>query len=115
MMDLQSILTLAREVNFKLTALADSKISEQDIVESISAYVDAFASWDQEDGLKAKEIDREMLQELATLHTKITEGAMQLKGDTGQRIKSLNIRRKGLLAYVDPLPKKISFRKPKKG
>jgi hypothetical protein len=84
-----------------------------DAVERVDAYVQAFDSWAQSTNLESS--DKELGIRIADQHATIMMLMEALKGEAALALKDLREKGKGLRAYTDVFPKRISTMKPKKG
>jgi hypothetical protein len=90
-----------------------------DIVNHLEKYADSFSEWygayqkslEQNKPLNTKE----ELEMLLTRHEKVMELSESLKESIPDEMAKLKNKGKGIMAYTDTLPKKISFTKPRKG
>jgi hypothetical protein len=93
-----------------IEALSDNS---GNVVECVEAYADAFDSWEQ--GRKLQSADKELGVRIADQHATIMMLTESVKGDAATALKELREKGKGLRAYTDVFPKRISTMKPKKG
>lgn len=112
---LAELLNLAREIN-------SAEPNSLDNIDQIEKYCSSLAQWLKETenssshpnadtlGLSAAD-----LTELSKLHGSVMQLASQLLGNTATQLQDLQIKAKGIMAYVDTLPKKISVTKSRKG
>jgi hypothetical protein len=112
------------EVGKSLVSLLEERdISALDILDS---YIEAFDEWEQKDLKKragiAKSGDELTKNELveagkviAAQHGRIIELAAGMKDHVAQSLKSLKLKGKGLKAYSDSYPKRISTTRPRRG
>lgn len=108
-MNVSVLIQLARGI------LDDSQDDAATLTEGIATYVDAFSRWTSETDGQVPELDRQSLEELADLHAKVISIAEDLKSDAARQLRDFGIKKRGMKAYVDPLPQRISVRRPKKG
>ena len=112
-MTLEELLRLAQEtLNVPIA-------STTEFIEKIAQYSAAFAAWgaahaDILSG-KQKPSDEKQFRLLAETHSKIIDRAEALKGETGKDLNQLRKKGKGIMAYTDILPKRISMSGTKKG
>lgn len=59
--------------------------------------------------------DKSALEELLTRHEKVVDLTSRMQDTFPEEMKKLKQKGKGILAYTDTLPKKISFTKTRKG
>ncbi|MCO6431795.1 MAG: hypothetical protein J5J00_13130 [Deltaproteobacteria bacterium] len=111
-MDLQELIRLADEV------LADTKASDEGL-ERLENYCKSFDLWfaASEQLIRSKDpaIDSHQVNVLLTKHERIAELAQRLQDEIPGELRKLKQRGKGILAYTDLLPKKISYIKPREG
>lgn len=88
-------------------------------IELISAYVSNFAVLQAEltriEPATLEDTDLTQLKKLETLHAKVLLQADKLKGEVGESLKGIRKIGKGIIAYSDSLPKRISLRGVKQG
>lgn len=65
--------------------------------------------------MKISKESKPLMEELMQVHGRVMEGADARKADAGKFLGNLQERGRGLRAYVDPLPKRISVRRPREG
>ena len=99
-MDVRRLLTLAA------SALEDPSI------ESIEKYLLAFNQAERDLGIRGTE---RQLKELSQSHAQVIAEAERLKAEVGAALKSLRTKGKGIKAYIDPMPARVSTRRPRKG
>ena len=109
MNDLSHLVSLARRVL--------GAASEEETLEGIVRYSEAFEKWADEflgphkDVLASK---RAELKELQVLHAQVIARAEQLKSRVSQAMRKLKKKGKGILAYTDTFPKRIGSMRPRK-
>jgi hypothetical protein len=86
---------------------------EADAVEAVSAYVCCVDEWVAGGDLVVQ--DEELGRLIADQHATILLLVESLKGQTASELKELWEKGKGLMAYTDVFPKRISTMRPKKG
>jgi hypothetical protein len=90
------------------------------IVALLESYVDHFDRLAAGDGsgmrvlLDDPEI-RPVVEEVVSFHRALVEFAKEHLAEAGRHLRSLQIRGRGLRAYVDPLPRRISLGRVRKG
>lgn len=112
-MSTEELLRLAQE------ALAAQSISSDEFVEKVGRYSAAFESWSARHAEvlsgKQKPADVKEFRALAQAHAKIMEHAAELKHQTSKDLGELHKKGKGIMAYTDILPKRISMSGTRKG
>jgi hypothetical protein len=106
------LLSIAQET------LAAHASSRDEFVEKVAAYSAAFEAWGKEnpDVLKGKvSAEADSLRALAEVHAKIIDFAEEIKRQTGRELGEQRKKGKGIMAYTDILPKRISMSGTKKG
>lgn len=99
----------------ELIQKAEDALHESDLsvkLDLIEAYSASFSEWLS--GENASQIDEQQLLTLNQLHQRILETAKQLQNDTSGELARLRHRGKGILRYIDTLPKRISVRRSRK-
>ena len=100
-MELRDLLNLAREVLVQDPA-------SPDIIDFIERYFTAFE--DVRDALgEAGASERNLIEELLAAHNAIIEVTMNLKDDTSKSLRDLKKRGRGIMAYTDIFPKRMSL------
>jgi hypothetical protein len=84
-----------------------------DAVECVEAYVDAFDAWERSDMPLSSE--QELGVRIADQHATIMKLLDSVKGEAAAALVELREKGKGLRAYTDVFPRRISTMKPKKG
>lgn len=111
-MKVSDLLDLAEQV-------LDSTGEPGRFVAVLEEYSDAFAQWMSDSELESRgviEAEKQPLLELAEKHGQIIESAQRIKDLTGEEVKNLKQKSRGLMAYVDGLPKRMTgFFSNKKG
>ena len=85
---------------------------------AIEGYCQHFDSWLKAQGgtiAPATQNNRAALQELSDLHTEVLSRAEVLLNSTSKDLQELKRKAKGIRAYIDILPKKISVTGSRKG
>ncbi|MBN8547823.1 MAG: hypothetical protein J0M12_00760 [Deltaproteobacteria bacterium] len=90
-----------------------------EFLEKIAAYSAAFEAWASKNsevlsGTRKPE-NEDTFRTLAAAHAKLMEHAEALKRKTGKDLSDLRKKGKGIMAYTDILPKRISISGTKKG
>lgn len=112
---LKALLELGKRA---VAAMRDGSLESLDILEE---YVRNFDSWEaswREGRAKSKEIppkQREMATRIAHQHTQIIRLANELRSEMDESLKSLRVKGRGLKAYMDHLPQRVSTIKTRKG
>jgi hypothetical protein len=109
------VLELGRALLISLEEASPAALDE------LEQYCDAFADWEKSwkrslDGrgqLPLKEI--ELGRRIVAQHGKVIELAEEMRTHVDRSLKTLRARGKGLRAYTDHLPKRISTIKTRKG
>ncbi len=86
------------------------------LLDEIDAYTEDFAAWYsgfEEEPAESSELSQ--LEELNELHSGVIDLATRLQSQTSKQRQELKKRGKGILSYVNVLPKRISFLKGRKG
>lgn len=104
-----SIESLLKEASELALSIGCGDISS---VDRLSEYVEAVESIIVADITK---LDPEILKRFQHEHGLLLKAAQDAKGEVASKLKNLKLMGRGLLAYVDPLPKRISLHKSKKG
>lgn len=101
-----------------LQELAEAALVVQDNPEAqltaIETYCEAFAKAEQAGSLADLEAGEEA-EILSKLHEKVLMQAAVLLDDTARDMQHFKKKARGIMAYVDTMPKKISVTKSKKG
>jgi hypothetical protein len=82
-------------------------------IEALQLYVEAFERWIQ--GGQVGQPEKELGMRIADQHATIIAVVESEKGEVAAVLKDLREKGKGLRAYTDIFPKRISTMKPKKG
>ncbi len=110
-----------------LIELAEIALAEgadiDELISHIEAYSAAFHPWYEEhketfeQGTESSGpvVDRDDLERLLKLHTEVLGKAELLQQGTSNDLMALRGRRKGMMAYIDILPKRLSTRRTRKG
>jgi len=106
-MEIKQLLQFANDV-------IENDDSSSNLLEKIQIYFDAFEVFrpSLENMKKNSETD---LHQLLEKHNKILTITMELRDETSREIRELKKRGKGIMAYTDIYPKKISLGSQKKG
>lgn len=115
-MEIDELLQMAESIS----ALPDG--DEQTAV--IEQYVDAFGEWFKLNeplfragggaaGMQPAELKR--VEALAASHAEVMRRVERLLGETSLKLGSLHKKAKGIMAYTDFLPKRISVARARKG
>lgn len=87
-------------------------------LEMLEQYCAEFAEWfaDNRELLEANDnIDVDKLRELECEHNKVLELAKSWQGAVAGDLRKLKVKGKGIIAYTDILPKRLSQMRPTKG
>ncbi len=87
--------------------------SSDDLITSIEEYISAFEIWSNK-GL-FETLKKEEGEEVLELHKQVVEKAQNLKQDMELKRTELNKKAKGVLSYLDTLPKRVSHTRGRKG
>lgn len=102
----------------KLIELADraleANLRSSEAPELIEAYAEAFSKWES-GHKKLGSADEARLKELSAKHAALIGRLATMKEATAGDIRRLKLKGKGILAYTDILPKKISVTRKRKG
>ncbi|NMC63805.1 MAG: hypothetical protein GYA55_11635 [SAR324 cluster bacterium] len=106
-MEIKQLLQFASDV-------INDNANSSTLLERIQIYFDAFEKF--RPFLENMKLDsRADLVELLEKHNKVLRITMDLREDTSRAIRELKKRGKGIMAYTDIYPKKISLGSQKKG
>ena len=98
----------------RLIELAGAALAEADeaaAVELISGYCQALGAMSKSDMDAAVAAEPEAAKKLVQLHSRVLQRAGALRDVTAGSLKKLKTKGKGLMAYTDLLPRRISVRK----
>ena len=97
-------------------------LSDQDIsaLEQLDAFIDAFGVWEKDwrGRIAVAPKDKDLIaigKEVGELHGEVLRLAGVLKESIATSLRSLRRKGKGLIAYADHLPKRISTIRTRKG
>ena len=111
MVDIADLLKMAEDI-------CSGGGGEDQLVDKIVHYTDLFEIWHEENkkvaGAEGAKADRAVLERLSRQHAAVLEKALGLRDNTSLRMRKLKTLVKGILAYTDVLPKKITTIKPRK-
>ena len=108
----------------ELISLADGVLSKSDdsevALEKIEEYTEKFSSWYNEHFASLEEGDIQedvisLLQQLNEQHGKVLALAEDLRESITDDRRELKRKGKGIMAYIDTLPKRLSLRRTRKG
>lgn len=106
-MEIKQLLQFANDV-------LNDDANSSTLLERIQVYFDAFEEF--RPSLENMKLDsRTDLVQLLEKHNKVLRVTMELREDTSRAIRELKKRGKGIMAYTDVYPKKISLGSQKKG
>jgi hypothetical protein len=112
-METNSVIELARRIL--------DCVESDELVSLIEQYAKAFDEWYSStcEGtdmatIKSK-VGTDKLAELLNLHAEVMKRTGELKEDVSGDIRKLKKKGKGILAYTDTLPKRISVTRKRKG
>lgn len=106
-----------------LILLADSalnpELTEDDFIIKLEEYTEAFDKWFTKNShslrTEAAKWDQQALDALVSKHEEIANKTQILQDRAPEDMRKLKRKGKGIMAYVDILPKSIGFTKVKKG
>ena len=111
-----------QQLTVELCSLGDSVLSSlksnaDDSLTLLEQYADKFDCWNTawESANKSDNLDVDGLQRLLDIHESICRGAQKLTDEATASLRSLRGWSKGIRAYIDHYPSKISTRRGKKG
>lgn len=89
----------------------------------LERYTEAFSKWYEAAGLNPQgspgitiaENPTQILESVQATHDAVLRHASEAKALTAADLKSVRSKGKGILAYVDTLPKRVSLINPRKG
>jgi len=90
----------------------------EDQFEAIEKYCNQFSIWQDSFSQELNNLDPEMLKKVELLseqHQKVLNQAQVLLDGTEDKLQNFQKKAKGILSYLDILPKKISFAGTRKG
>ena len=100
-------------------ALAATELPADEFLNKVAGYAEAFEIWklghSQELSGAIPEDGRAEFESLAELHAKIVDRVAELKSKTEQDLKHIRRKGKGIMAYTDTLPKRISISTKRRG
>jgi hypothetical protein len=102
-------------------AVASMREGSLESLDVLEEYVNSFALWESswsQGKNKLREIpakDRELARRVANQHTQILRLAAGLRAEMDESLKSLRVKGRGLKAYIDHLPQRVSTIKARKG
>lgn len=98
--------------------ILSSELTDPDLVELIVTYAGLFEAWEKQLPLAELAKQPEMvgtLQEVQRKHTQVIEKAEGVKSGVAEALRSLKHRGRGIMAYADPYPRRISTMRTRKG
>ena len=102
-----------------LAAAAALKNSHPEALDLLDQYTDAFEKWQKGmSRLSSPELsseERRLMERVARQHGKVIELAESMLASVERSLKDLKGWSKGIRAYVDHLPKRVSTMKARKG
>ena len=98
-------------------------VSEAELPGLLDQYSDLFARWYEKSNLASGSPEAiaivgevtEVLGSVAAMHEAVLKLATDAQALTSADLKTIRSRGKGILAYVDTLPKRLSLNKSRKG
>lgn len=95
---------------------ANEVLDERDpqlALDKLAAYVESFGQWSegelQERGASRTTVEREELGVLLQKHTAVMQRGEELRAQLAGEMKQLKVRGKGIMAYLDILPKQLNM------
>lgn len=106
---------LLGEARSILDQAADRPVDET--IDSIERYSERFTDWFERNraAIEQGAMQSPELSELLSLHERIVDLVSRLMNDTSSRRSELKRRGKGILSYLDTLPRRLSVTGMKKG
>jgi hypothetical protein len=106
-----------------LIALADSALAPQTNVEvtisAIAQYSESFSAWYDANQAKVEQAEngpeRALFEQLDKKHREVLQLSKVLMAKSHVDLRKLKVKGKGIMAYLDTLPDRISLRGAKKG
>jgi hypothetical protein len=95
-------------------AALEESISDAERVDRIDKYCEQFAVWEAQ-GMPRLSSDEQMVESLQHQHTQVLDQARLMAAETRSDLHALRKRAKGLMRYVDQLPRQISAWIQRKG
>ncbi|RMG42763.1 MAG: hypothetical protein D6719_05555 [Candidatus Dadabacteria bacterium] len=89
----------------------------EEVVEKLADYVESFSSLEKALMNSAAEFQQHttLLRELESKHALVLSLAEELKDNTSKELRDLKVRGRGIMAYLDILPQRISVLGKRKG
>ena len=118
MADESSDLTTLQEELLALGRSITEPSQDSDAITGLlERYVGLFSQWYSRAGIDSGNslVGVAALEKLESVHASVLDRAIKLRAVTEQDLKGLRKRERGILAYVDTLPKRLSIGRPKKG
>lgn len=100
------------------TVVSALRESSPDAIDLIDQYTDAFEAWRASwprSGTKLSSTDKEMGERIAAQHDSILKLTEEMLRSVEQSLKELRGWSKGIRAYMDHFPKKVSTVRTRKG
>ena len=107
-MELGALIQLANN------ALKQDQEAEQTLV-AIERYTEAFTTWYRENETRLSTLNKDQLLDLEGKHETLLELARHLQGAVQGDMRTLKSKAKGIMAYEDVFPRRISISRDKKG
>lgn len=97
--------------------LTASKNREEDVLGLLERYVDEFDRWNTRwtDSSTDKSLSIKDAEMILDVHERVCLCAQQMTAEAGQSMKNMRGWSKGIRAYIDHFPSKISTTRGKKG
>lgn len=100
-------------------ALLSETVSGDEFISGLESYAIEFGEWfaanEQLIAAGSGSLDRDRLRELAEKHEAVLHKTELMQKSFPEAMKELRNRGRGIMAYTDLMPKKISLNKPQKG
>lgn len=109
---IEELLKLIDIIEHQGTELGEASVSEE-LVQSLEEYGSAFEKWIE--SAEKKDFEGQDISKLLDGHNRVLQLATRLQGGASVAKRELNKRAKGLIGYLDTLPKRVSSRKGKMG
>lgn len=111
---------LVRELIAQADVVLAGQQEEDERLVALELYVTQLAAWYDGQGCELTSANvssqsADLLRELGDRHTQVLKLVEQLRNDTSSKLKVFRQRTRGILSYLDTLPKRISVLRSKKG
>lgn len=91
----------------------DAPLDER--IVAMDGYSERFALWYDSQAIESDAAEIVRAQELLNLHNQLVERAQEWLKEAGQELGKQRAKGRGIMAYTDVLPKRLSQYRPKKG